>query len=118
MAETSYAFQIEGLDHVALAVRDVARSVAWSRDVLGFERLREEASGDHPAMVGTRNTGLALFPLDGSSPHQSPSRDTSTILHVAFRVSGENFSKAREKLRSLGIGFPFQDHQIAHSIYF
>jgi catechol-2,3-dioxygenase len=38
--------------------------------------------------------------------------------HVAFRVSAVNFARARQQLGARGIGVEFQDHQIAHSIYF
>ena len=31
------AIRLEGIDHVALAVRDVERSMRWYIDVLGFE---------------------------------------------------------------------------------
>ncbi len=30
--------QLEGIDHVALAVRDVEQSAQWYIDILGFER--------------------------------------------------------------------------------
>ena len=43
-------FNLEGIDHVALAVRDVARSVAWYQRVLGLERRYQEAWGDMPSV--------------------------------------------------------------------
>ena len=48
--------RVEGLDHVAMTVRDVARSVAWYRDVLGLERRYEAVWGDYPAVVGAGTT--------------------------------------------------------------
>ena len=42
----------EGIDHVAIRVTDVARSVGWYRDVLGLERRYEDVWGDFPALVG------------------------------------------------------------------
>jgi catechol 2,3-dioxygenase-like lactoylglutathione lyase family enzyme len=38
--------------------------------------------------------------------------------HLAFRVDGSNFARARERLEARGISVSFQDHGIAHSIYF
>jgi len=32
-------FRVEGIDHGALTVRDVARSVAWYRDVLSLRHI-------------------------------------------------------------------------------
>ncbi len=33
--------QLEGIDHVALGVRDIEQSVKWYIEVLGFERLHD-----------------------------------------------------------------------------
>ena len=33
--------QLEGIDHVAIGVRDIEQSVKWYIEVLGFERLHE-----------------------------------------------------------------------------
>jgi len=54
-------FRVNRLDHVALTVRDVQRSIAWYRDVLGLERRHEQAWGDYPVMLFAGDTkGLAL----------------------------------------------------------
>lgn len=111
-------FQIEGIDHVALLVRDVEESVRWYSDVLGLRRLYEEVWGSFPAVVGTGGTSLALFPVAGTAPHPPPGRDTICVRHLAFRVNAPNFAAAQEELQRRGIRFEFQDHQAAHSIYF
>jgi catechol 2,3-dioxygenase-like lactoylglutathione lyase family enzyme len=41
-------FTLQGIDHVALTVRDVRRSVHWYMEVLGLERRFEEAWGNFP----------------------------------------------------------------------
>ena len=38
--------------------------------------------------------------------------------HLAFRADGENFAKARQELTERGLEVEFQDHGLAHSIYF
>ena len=111
-------FALQGIDHVALAVRDVRRSAAWYQEVLGLERLYEEAWGDYPAMVATGGTAIALFPVEGPQPKDRPGRDTLTMRHLAFRVDAANFAGARQALEARGIALQFQDHGIAHSIYF
>lgn len=110
--------ELEGIDHVAVTVRDISRSVAWYQDVLGLARLHEDVWGDFPAMVGIGTTALALFPVEGREPKPRPGPDTIMMRHVAFRASRATFEQAQEELRRRGIAFEFQDHSIAHSIFF
>lgn len=110
-------FELEGIDHVALAVRDVARSVVWYQDVLGLQRFHEDVWGDSPAFVGVGNTSLALFPVKGEEPKACPD-DAIAMRHIAFRATRANYEKAREELERRRIACEFQDHSIAHSIYF
>jgi catechol 2,3-dioxygenase-like lactoylglutathione lyase family enzyme len=111
-------FKLEGIDHIALAVRDVERSVAWYRDILGLERRFETQWGSFPAIVGVGTTSVALFPVQGSNPAPPPGRDVIAMRHFAFRVDRANFGAARKSLEERGIPIEFQDHGAAHSIYF
>jgi catechol 2,3-dioxygenase-like lactoylglutathione lyase family enzyme len=108
--------QLEGIDHVALGVRDIERSVKWYTEVLGFERLHEGAWDGVPTFVGKGNTGLALFPA--SQEAKTSGRREIRMLHLAFRANRENFLTAQRELEKRGIKFEFQDHEISHSIYF
>jgi catechol 2,3-dioxygenase-like lactoylglutathione lyase family enzyme len=105
------------LDHVAIAVRDVERSVDWYRDVLGLDR-RYEVLGNHPAMVGSGTTCVALFPVAGDDPSPLPGREVIAMRHLAFRAGRKEFEQAQIELRAPGIEFSFQDHDVSHSIYF
>src|SRR4051812_13449730 len=101
--------QVEGLDHVAVAVGDQRASEDFYRDLLGLERQHEAAWGDMPVAVMATGRGLGLF----------PSRDGSTgFRHLAFRVDRENFELAQSELQARGIPFEFSDHAVSHSIYF
>jgi catechol 2,3-dioxygenase-like lactoylglutathione lyase family enzyme len=110
-------FRVKRLDHVALTVRDVQRSIEWYRDVFGLERRHEEAWGDYPVMMFAGDTALALFEARGPVSDAPDSRAAAIMRHVAFQVDRVNFVKAQETLRSRGIEFEFQDHSISHSIY-
>ncbi len=110
--------RLEGIDHVALAVRDVARSVVWYQQVLGLERRYEEAWGDYPAVVGIGTTSIALFPAAGTATRPLDDRGAITMRHLAFRVSEASFAEVQAEMQRRGIPFEFQDHDIAHSIYF
>ena len=112
-------FELQRIDHVALLVRDVERSVSWYRDVLGLDRdpVGRAAWGNFPAVVGRGGTSLALFPVGVPSPKPPPGPDTLCVRHVAFRADRANFLRAQEELARRGIAFEFEDHGVAHSIY-
>jgi catechol 2,3-dioxygenase-like lactoylglutathione lyase family enzyme len=109
---------LEGIDHVALAVRDVARSVAWYQRVLGLERRHADVWGDTPAIVGIGTTALALFAIAAPHALPPPGRETVAMRHIAFRASRAGFTAMQTHLSALGIPFTSEDHQISHSIYF
>ena len=110
--------QLEGIDHVAVGVREVERSAKWYIEVLGFERLYEDAWGGVPTFVGKGNTGIALFPArPNAKPAPTTHRDIR-MLHLAFRANRENFLAAQRELKKRGIKFEFQDHEISQSVYF
>ena len=113
------SFVTQGIDHIALNVRDVHKSAEWYRDVLGFERRYADVWGDRPIVVGAGGTSLALFQVDdqnAAGPDTSP--DRVMLRHIAFRVDAMNFQRAQDDLRRRGIAFEFQDHTISRSIYF
>ena len=111
------AFSLMGIDHVAIAVFDVRRSVEWYCAVLGLERRYEDVWGDCPAIVGAGTTALALFPAKPgvAFPGQG---GMPGMRHIAFAADAFNFEAAKQELTDRSIEFHFEDHQIAHSIYF
>lgn len=107
--------KVDGLDHVAINAKDVVRSMAWYRDVLGLERRHEDVWGDMPVMMCSGNTCIAIFPLTDDAPAATKG---PRVLHIAFRADRETFEQAQKELKGHGIEFDFQNHHIAHSIYF
>jgi catechol 2,3-dioxygenase-like lactoylglutathione lyase family enzyme len=110
--------ELEGIDHVALSVRDVERSAQWYIDVLGFEKRYADVWGGVPTFVGKGTTAIALFPARDRDSGKSRPRAEIRILHLAFRADRKNFLAAQDDLKRRGIRFEFQDHEISHSIYF
>ena len=111
-------FDLEGLDHVALAVTDVEESAKWYIEVLGFERRYQGMWGGIPVFVACGNTAIALFPKAENSHDPSGPRKKLNMLHLAFRANRNNFVAAQQDLKLRGILFHFQDHEVSESIYF
>jgi catechol 2,3-dioxygenase len=111
-------FEINALDHVALSVRNVARSAQWYVEVLGFKRLHQDKWNGIPAFVGNGDAAIALFPAAEEIGSASVDRAAVRTLHFAFRTDRENFLLAQDELKKRAIPFDFQDHEISHSIYF
>jgi catechol 2,3-dioxygenase-like lactoylglutathione lyase family enzyme len=108
---------LEQIDHVAIAVADMQRSIEWYRDVLGFEQRHPEW-GTEPAMMCAGDTCVALFEVEADAPHPPPGRDTIAMRHLAFRSDRTGFGRAQDELRERGIEFELMDHETAHSVYF
>lgn len=106
--------ELEGIDHVAMSVRDVEKAAQWYIDVLGFERMHQGMWGGVPVFIGKGTTALALFPAKSDEPVRGGVR----MLHLAMRADRRNFLAAQEELKQRGIKFEFEDHEISHSIYF
>lgn len=109
-------FTLDGIDHIALTVRDLARSLDWYRSVLGLQRRHADVWQDYPAVVGIGTTSVALFPAGPDAPGAAAAGAIG-MRHIAFRADARNFRRAQDELQRRGIAFEFQDHQIAHSIY-
>ena len=109
---------LEGIDHIALFVRDVERSAKWYMDVLGFEPRFEGMWNGIPMFIGKGTTAIALFPTRGGDSTAAPDRRPIRMLHFAMRADRNNFLTAQHELKQRGIDFEFQDHEISHSIYF
>ena len=110
--------QLEGIDHVAIAVRDVERSAVWYTEVLGFERMHAGMWSGIPVFVGKGTSGVALFPTHDSMVEKTPRPRGITMLHFAMRTDRKNFLLAQRELQDRSIAFHFEDHEISHSIYF
>ena len=116
MNQQSNGFKIECLDHVAIRVRDMHRSIQWYQEVLGLKLYQLEAWGEVPVFLLAGTTGIALFPADDSEVPPATSKHVK-IDHYAFRLSRKDFDKAQKHYEQIGLAYQFQDHTYFHSIY-
>jgi catechol 2,3-dioxygenase-like lactoylglutathione lyase family enzyme len=79
--------EVTGIDHIYIAVSDLARSEAFYdlvlRDVLGFRKNRFAIDGDPHIQYFNRQFGFVLRPATEDRPHGS---SAPGLHHFCFRV--------------------------------
>jgi catechol 2,3-dioxygenase len=106
-----------GIGHVVLKVRDLDRSLAFYRDVLGFHVSSEMSN----VMVFLTATGenhhdLALLRVGSNAP--SPVPTAVGLYHVAVRLQDvDALRAAREVLSEHGLLRGAADHGVSRSLY-
>ena len=109
---------LDHIDHVAITVRDLQRSMQWYRDVLGLERRYEDAwGGEPPWMTCAGDTCVALFPAEGEIREAPAPPESIAMRHFAFRIDRPGFEEARLDLTQRGLEPRFEDHGVSHSLY-
>ena len=106
-----------GIGHVVLKVRDLDRSLAFYRDLLGF-RVSGEMSN---VMIFLSATGeshhdLALLRVGDQAP--SPVPTAVGLYHVAIKLADFDAVKAaHDMLREQGLLKGAVDHGVSRSVY-
>ncbi len=108
---------VRRLNHAVLYVRDLAASVAFYREALGFE-VRTEIPGRAAFLraQGTQNDhDLGLFAVPDGAP---PQGRYLGLYHLAWEVGTlAELAEAKDKLTALGALVGASDHRVSKSLY-
>lgn len=107
--------RLEQIDHIALRCASPEATKEWYVKTLGFEHVFRGQGGGVPIVLRLGSTYLTLFPKKGNQQALADDR----AWHLALRAATySDFQTAQAELKSRGVSFQFQDHEISHSIYF
>ena len=113
---------IHRLNHAVLYVRDVERSVAFYRDVLGF-RLIEGMAGLRGAAFlrapgSTNDHDLGLFEIGSAAGPSGAGRSTVGLYHLAWEVDTlRDLQDLAGALANAGALVGTSDHSTTKSLY-
>lgn len=115
--------EVKELGHVVLYVRDLERSAAFYRDVLGWRQLGQVPAG-FPAVAfssASNRTHHELLLIEvGEDAQPLPRGRRVGMYHIGLKI-GDNDDELREALTRLqDAGVPIagaSDHTVTHSLY-
>lgn len=111
---------IHRLNHAVLYIRDVARSVAFYRDVLGFEVISEipGRAAFLRADGSTNDHDLGLFAIGAQAAASGAGRTSVGLYHLAWEVETlRDLQQLAERLAEVGALVGASDHSTTKSLY-
>lgn len=113
---------IHRLNHAVLYVRDVERSVAFYRDVLGFRPIEGMAALRGAAFLrapgSTNDHDLGLFEIGTAAGASAAGRSTVGLYHLAWEVDTlHDLEELAGKLADAGALVGASDHSTTKSLY-
>lgn len=94
---------ISGIDHVAIVVKDMDRSIKYYTEVLNLVVLYDGRNdgGDKKSFLGKKEKSFVALTEDKQK--NCDEKIVESVSHIAFRV--DNTEEAREILESRGVEF-------------
>jgi catechol-2,3-dioxygenase len=112
---------ITRLNHAVLYVRDVSRTVAFYRDVLGFG-IKHELPGGMGAFLqapdSTNDHDLGVFGIGAEAGDSQAGRSTVGLYHLAWEVQTlDDLEDYQTRLANAGALVGASDHGTTKSLY-
>ena len=113
---------VRHLNHAVLFVRDVERSVAFYRDVLGFAPIEGMAELKGAAFLrapsSTNDHDLGLFEIGAAAGPSGAGRSTVGLYHLAWEVETlADLAEVAAKLSERGALSGATDHSTTKALY-
>lgn len=95
---------LKGIDHVAIVVSDMERSIRFYSEILGLEVHHDgrKEGGKKKSFLGTKSRTLVALTEDASLRQDAPGF-LQRVGHIAFRV--DDVERAKEILKGRGVEF-------------
>jgi catechol-2,3-dioxygenase len=113
---------VRGLGEIALRVRGLEAMTSFYRDVVGLEVMRESTSSvffriadgveGHTQVLALFDQSIEPYGAEGRAGIE-PRVETSTLHHLAFGISQQDFAIERERLQRLGLEVTTAAHEWA-----
>jgi catechol-2,3-dioxygenase len=122
LAASGGPMSINRLNHAVLYVRDVARSVEFYTDVLGFTKIPEYSGLPGAAFLrasgSTNDHDLGLFQIGRGAGASAAGRSTVGLYHLAWEVDTlAELAALATKLAEAGALVGASDHGTTKSLY-
>ncbi|HVQ87489.1 MAG TPA: VOC family protein [Actinomycetes bacterium] len=110
------------LNHAVLYVRDVQRSVAFYREALGFEPLKDMAELRGAAFLqapgSTNDHDLGLFEVGAHATDSGAGRQSVGLYHLAWEVQTlSDLEEIADRLTRMGALSGASDHSTTKALY-
>jgi len=107
------------LGHVVFYVKDLERSLAFYRDLVGFQEVGRTFGGQAAALTSGRTHHELLLIEVGEAPPAPAGRHLG-LYHVGIKIgdSLEELRKAKAELEQAGVAITgMSDHTVSQSLY-
>jgi catechol-2,3-dioxygenase len=113
--------QIKELGHLVLYVRNLERSAAFYRDVLGWRQVIPEVPGMPATAFSSGRTHHELLLIEvGENAQAIPQGRRVGMYHFGLKVgdTDDELREARQRLQDAGVRVVgASDHTVTHSLY-
>lgn len=107
------------LGHVVFYVKDLKRSLAFYRDLLGFQEVGRVFDGQAAALTSGRTHHELLLIEVGAAPGPPPGRRLG-LYHIGIKI-GDSLNElraAKRELEQAGVAITgMSDHTVSQSLY-